>query len=154
MRILEGRMHLIRKSHVRWMLVLAVLPAMAAATWFASAHERRHDPGQGAAASQYIVLLKRGPKWIPNKSFREQPLLEHGHYLNQQMQNGKLQLAGPFLDSTGGLVVYNAKDDTEARAIAEHDPGIVSQVLQVDSIHPFLIAFDAATGKSPFQSQK
>jgi uncharacterized protein len=147
-------MHLVRKMRVRWMLGLAALVATAAAAWLASAHERRDGHSEGAAPRQYVVLLKRGPKWIPNKSAAEQPLLEHGRYLNQQMLKGTLQLAGPFLDDSGGLIVFNAKDEAEARAIEEHDPGVMSQILEIESVHPFRIAFDAATGKSPFQSQK
>lgn len=103
---------------------------------------------------QYIVLLKHGPKWIPNKGVSEQPLLAHGHYLNDLMSRGVLQLAGPFLDDSGGLILLNARDENEVRAITEHDPGIATQILEVESIRPFRIAFDAVTGKTPFGSTK
>jgi uncharacterized protein len=135
---------------VRWILGLTAL-AMMAAAFFVTAQEQ-HDARAGKR--QYVVLLKRGPKWIANKSAAEQPLLEHGRYLNQQMQKGALQIAGPFLDGSGGLIVFNAADEAEARAIEEHDPGVMSQILEIESIRPFLLAFDAATGKTPFESQK
>jgi uncharacterized protein YciI len=103
---------------------------------------------------QYVVLLKRGPQWAAGKPAAEQALGNHGRYLQEQMTKGALQLAGPFLDDSGGLVLYNAKDEPEARAIAEHDPGVVAGILAIDSIRPFYLAFDAASGKSPFNAAK
>lgn len=106
------------------------------------------------ASKQYVVLLKPGPKWVAGKPAGEQALLNHGRYLQEQMTKGALQLAGPFLDDSGGLVVYNAKDEAEVRAIAEHDPGVVAGILAVESIRPFYVAFDAVSGKSPFSAAK
>ena len=99
---------------------------------------------------QFVVLLKRGPNWIPGKSASEQPLQNHGKYLKDLMDKGSLQFAGPFLDDSGGLVLLNAANESEARRIATHDPGVVAGILEPD-IRPFEIAFDAATGKSPFK---
>jgi len=105
-------------------------------------------------SNQYLVVLKHGPKWIPNKPVAEQPLLSHGRYLNEQMSKGVLVMAGPFLDDSGGLILYRGKDEAEVRAIAEHDPGVIGQILAVESIRPFRVAFDAATAKSPFKPAK
>ena len=107
-----------------------------------------------APSKQYVVLLKRGPKWVAGKPAAEQALTNHGKYLQEQMTKGALRLAGPFLDDSGGLVLYKARDEAEVRAIAEHDPGVVDGILAVESIRPFLLAFDAASGKSPFSAAK
>jgi uncharacterized protein YciI len=101
-----------------------------------------------------VVLLKRGPKWVAGKPAGEQALGNHGRYLQEQMTKGALQLAGPFLDDSGGLILYNVRDEAEVRAIAEHDPGVVGGILAVESIRPFHLAFDAAIGKSPFSAAK
>ena len=103
---------------------------------------------------QYVVLQKRGPKWVANKPAGEQALGNHGRYLQEQMTKGALLLAGPFLDDSGGLILYNARDEAEVRAIAEHDPGVVDGILAVEWIRPFDLAFDAASGKSPFSAAK
>jgi uncharacterized protein YciI len=103
---------------------------------------------------QYVVLLKRGPKWVAGKPAAEQALANHGRYLHTQMTKGALQLAGPFLDDSGGLVLYRARDEAEVRTIAEHDPGVMEGILAVESIRPFYLAFDAASGKSPFSPAK
>lgn len=106
------------------------------------------------ASKQYLVLLKRGPNWVAGKTAEEQPLRGHGRYLQEQMTKGTLQMAGPFLDDSGGLIVYNASDAAAARAIEEHDPGVMAGILAIDSVHPFYVAFDAASGKSPFNPAK
>jgi uncharacterized protein YciI len=105
-------------------------------------------------SKQYLVLLKRGPNWVAGKPAGEQALGKHGRYLQEQMTKGALQLAGPFLDDSGGLVLYNAGDEAEVRAIAEHDPGVMNGILAVESIRPFYLAFDAVSGKSPFTAKK
>ena len=126
------------------LLAFAVAGAMSAQ--IGSGQRNAEDP-----MNQYVVLLKRGPKWLPNKGVAEQPLLNHGRYLNDQMSKGVVQIAGPFLDDSGGLVLFNSKSEAEVRGITEHDPGIIDQILEVESIRPFRTAFDAATGKSPFK---
>ena len=106
------------------------------------------------ASKQFIVLLKQGPKWAAGKPVGQQALGNHGRYLLDQMTKGSLQLAGPFLDDSGGLILYKAKDEAEVRAIAEHDPGVMEGILAIESIRPFLLAFDGATGKNPFNATK
>jgi uncharacterized protein YciI len=123
------------KTRIRLAVVLAI-----ATTMFAQQAQPLH---------QYLVLMKRGPKWLAGKSVAEQPLLEHGKYLKELMDKGSLQLAGPFSDDSGGFVILNAADDADARRITEHDPGVITQILEPE-IRPIRIAFDAATGKSPF----
>jgi uncharacterized protein YciI len=103
---------------------------------------------------QYVVLQKRGPNWVAGKPAGEQALANHGRYLQEQMTKGALQLAGRFLDDSGGLILYKARDEAQVRAIVEHDPGVVAGILAVEWIRPFDLAFDAASGKSPFNAAK
>jgi len=118
-----------------------MVAALAAAGWLLAQSQ--------PAAKQFVVLQKRGPKWVAGKPAGEQALGNHGRYLQEQMTKGTLQLAGPFLDDSGGLIVYNARDEAEARAIVEHDPGVMDGILAVEWIRPFYLAFDASTGKRP-----
>ncbi len=53
---------------------------------------------------QFVVLLKRGPNWIPGKSASEQPLQNHGKL--SEGPNGQritFQFAGQLLDDSGGV---------------------------------------------------
>jgi uncharacterized protein YciI len=135
------------------MVCAATLVAFAAGFYIVAQDAPAKQTSEGPVR-QYVVVLKRGPKWAPNKRAAEQPLLSHGRYLNEQMAKGTLRLAGPFLDDSGGLIVYNGRDEADVRAIAERDPGLRDQILEIDFIRPFEIAFDAVTGKTPFQSAK
>jgi len=66
------------------------------------------------------------------------------------MVNGKLVLAGPFLDDQGGFVLLKAANLAEAQQIENEDPAIQKGILR-PTVHPFSIAFDSATGASPFK---
>jgi len=124
----------------------AIVAAIAVAGWLLAQSQ--------PPSKQYVVLVKHGPRWVAGKSVEEQALGNHARYLQAQMTKGALQWAGQFLDDSGGLILYNARDEPEARAIAEHDPGVVAGILAIDSIRPFDLAFDAASGKSPFSAAK
>ena len=64
--------------------------------------------------------------------------------------NGKLVLAGPFLDDQGGFVLLKAANLAEAQQIANQDPAVQKGILR-PAVHPFSLAFDSATGTSPFK---
>ena len=98
----------------------------------------------------FAVVLERGPNWLAGKTASQQPLGEHGRYLQHLMVSGKLVLAGPFLDDQGGLVLLKAADLAEAQQIASGDPAVRNGILK-PTVHPFSIAFDSATGTSPFK---
>ena len=67
------------------------------------------------------------------------------------MVNGKLVLAGPFLDDQGGFVLLKAANLAEAQQIENQDPAVRNGILR-PAVHPFTIAFDSATGASPFKA--
>ena len=47
---------------------------------------------------------------------------KHREYLTQLLEQGKLHESGPFVDDTGALIIYEAADETEARALIAADP--------------------------------
>lgn len=50
---------------------------------------------------------------------------------------GKIELAGPFKDGTGSLIVYNAATRTEVELIAKTDPYVMHRVFERYEIRPF-----------------
>lgn len=54
-------------------------------------------------------------------------LQEHIAYLEKYIANGKIYAKGPFLDHSGGLVIYNVDSREEAKEIIDNDPAIVNK---------------------------
>lgn len=46
----------------------------------------------------------------------------HRQYIARRSEEGKILAAGPFADGTGGLFIYDAKDEEEAKKLAGEDP--------------------------------
>lgn len=49
----------------------------------------------------------------------------HIDFLNKNIEAGNIYAKGPFMDHTGGLVIYKMDSYDEAKALAESDPVIV-----------------------------
>lgn len=85
----------------------------------------------------FLVLYSPGPAWIPGLSIFEQHLESHGNYVWKLHQEGKAKMGGPFLDSSGGATLLELEGGIEeARAIAEHDPCVISGIMTV-AVHPW-----------------
>lgn len=46
----------------------------------------------------------------------------HREYLAELLRRGQLHESGPWVDETGALLIYEAADEAEARAILAADP--------------------------------
>jgi len=46
----------------------------------------------------------------------------HREYLKGLLDGGKLVASGPWVDDSGALIIYEAADETEARALIAADP--------------------------------
>jgi uncharacterized protein len=57
----------------------------------------------------------------------KQTLSDHIAYLEKLDHAGKVFARGPFLDGSGGLVVYIADSFDEALSLAETDPHIIGK---------------------------
>ena len=66
----------------------------------------------------------------------EAAMAAHFDYLKQAAAAGTVLLAGPCLDETFGLVVFQAADDEIARAFMYHDPSVQANVMMAE-LHPF-----------------
>lgn len=71
---------------------------------------------------KYVILLSMNP----GKSFTEDLIRDHVAYLRELEAMGKLVMCGPFADYPGGMVILEAENLEEARALAERDPFIKS----------------------------
>lgn len=53
-------------------------------------------------------------------------LEEHIEYLNKHIASGKIFAKGPFLDHSGGLVIFETENMEEAKQLIDNDPVIIN----------------------------
>ena len=73
-----------------------------------------------------MILYAAIMKTIDSKKDGE-ILEEHISYLEKYIDKGKIYVKGPFLDHSGGLVIYNVDSIEEAKEIIDNDPAIVNK---------------------------
>ncbi|MFH2039955.1 MAG: YciI family protein [Chloroflexota bacterium] len=64
---------------------------------------------------------------------------EHYQYLKSSLLTGQVLLAGPCLDETFGLVIFQAEDESSANAFMMNDPSIQKNVMMAE-LHPFSVS--------------
>ena len=64
----------------------------------------------------YPVTSMRKPEFDPAA------IEPHSAFLQRLREEGRLQLAGPFIDKSGGAYLIRAGDHAEARKLADQDP--------------------------------
>jgi uncharacterized protein YciI len=55
----------------------------------------------------------------------------HRDYLRKLVDDGRLVTAGPWADDTGAMLMYEAADEAEVRAILRDDPYTDADVYEV-----------------------
>ncbi len=63
----------------------------------------------------------------------------HFEYLQKATEDGTVLLAGPCLDDTFGLVVFQAENDEAARRFMLADPSVQNNVMMTE-LHPLRIS--------------
>jgi uncharacterized protein YciI len=80
----------------------------------------------------YVLFHSPGEKWVESVSFQEQPgVEEHVGYMASFLEAGTLAIGGPFLDDSGGMMVFRAKDQADAEEVANADPAVKKGLLKV-----------------------
>lgn len=132
----------------RWTLCLTaallccVFPSMAQeppASSFDPALAKRLGADEHGMRRYVLVVLKTGPKRVPEGEQRKAMFAGHFANMERLSKEGKLVLAGPFLDDpTGwrGLFVFAVSDLEEAKRLVATDPVIV-QGEMVAEYHPW-----------------
>jgi len=113
-------------------------------------------PADKPAAHQkikYLLIYRPGPGWLTGKPMAEQPLKEHFKYMLSLYTEGTIKFAGPFMDDSGGAVVFEAENENDAKAVVAGDPAVRSGVF-VAELHPWgLVDWDQYV-KKPVPSTK
>lgn len=123
--------------------------SMALMCWALSASFTPHAIAQGAQPKmkdvRYVVLHKPGPAWMAGKGMFEQPgVPAHVEHYRKWLNEGKLALGGPHLDSVGGGMMIPAAGiaEDEVRAFANADPAVQDGTL-IAEVRPWLIGMSS-----------
>jgi uncharacterized protein YciI len=99
-------------------------------------------PGGYEMTTYYVGFLSKGARWTP-ESTPETERLQKAHLDNivRMQKEGKLVIAGPFLDNGDlrGLYVFRVGSAAEAQAFADTDPAIQAGRLRLE-LHPWYAA--------------
>jgi uncharacterized protein YciI len=90
----------------------------------------------------FAIVYEPGPKWAKGVEIFEQDLQEHGEYMQKLLDAGKLELGGPFSDSSGGMAIILVDGEDEASGILEADPAIKKGIFTA-KLRPWYIVFRA-----------
>ena len=88
---------------------------------------------------QYVMaFLKKGPNRTTNKEKAAELQKAHMANINRLAEEGKLVLAGPFLDDgeLRGIYIFKVETIEEAKALTETDPAIQAGSLIME-LHPW-----------------
>lgn len=102
------------------------------------------DLAQKVGADDYgmkkyvIAFLKRGPNRDQEKEESDRLQRAHMDNISKLAEEGKLVLAGPFLDDTDlrGIYIFDVETIEEAEALTKTDPAIQAGSLVME-LHPW-----------------
>ena len=112
------------------------------------------SPGGTAAGEaglkQFLYMLRLAPRLHDEGAWTDADkaaVSRHFAQLQEATASGRVILAGRTLepgDRTFGLVIFEARDEAEARRFMESDPAVVAGVMTA-TLHPYAVAL--ARGK-------
>lgn len=94
---------------------------------------------------QFIYVLRLVPRLHSDAAWtKEDNMVLSRHFVRFQhaIETGELILAGRSKepgDKTFGIAIFEAKDETVARAFMESDPAVVAGLMTAE-LHPFAVA--------------
>ncbi len=88
---------------------------------------------------QFIMaFLKSGKNILTDKAEEDRLQSEHMKNINKMAEDGKLVIAGPFMDnqSLRGIYIFDVRTLEEARELTSTDPAVKAGVLEME-LHPW-----------------
>ncbi|AYL94014.1 YciI family protein [Mucilaginibacter celer] len=85
-----------------------------------------------------MAFLKDGPTQLKDSTARMQLQMAHLKNIGRLAAEGKLVVAGPFMDDqpVRGIFIFNVESVEEAKKLTETDPAIKAGTLVME-LHPF-----------------
>ena len=84
--------------------------------------------GENGMRGYVLVILKTGPKRMPDGPARDEMFRGHFANINRRADEGKLVMAGPLdgVDGWRGMFVFAVTSIDEARALVATDPVVIN----------------------------
>ncbi|WP_207433627.1 YciI family protein [Sabulibacter ruber] len=117
---------------------LFVALLLGAATVQAQTKPAAKEPTDGDMKTYYMAFLKKGPNRGHDSLTAAKIQEAHMAHINKMAAEGKLTLAGPFLDDGDlrGIFIFNVRTMEEAKALTEADPAVKAGRLVME-LHPW-----------------
>lgn len=114
-------------------------PTSEAAPGFDAALAARHGADERGMRRYVLVVLKTGPKRMPEGEERSAMFAGHFANITRLANEGKLAVAGPFMDNESGwrgLFILAVESVEEAQALTGTDP-VITNGEMVAEYHPW-----------------
>jgi uncharacterized protein YciI len=96
----------------------------------------------------FAVTVVNGPAWDPAVGRREQAGWdEHAAFMDGLLAEGRVILGGPIGDGTDVLLVVDAADEDELRAMLADDPWM-DRVLRIGRVQPWQLWLDPRAART------
>lgn len=101
-------------------------------------HFSKYQADEYGMKKYVLAFLKRGPNQNQDSATVSRIQRDHLNNIQKMADEGKLVLAGPFLDDTDirGIYIFNVETIEEAEALTNSDPAIKSGRLVME-LHPW-----------------
>ena len=126
--------------------LIIVLLLITATNCFAQSKNPQYDAqlAQKLGADEYgmktyvMAFLKAGPNRLTDSAARAQLQMAHLKNITRLVDEGKLIIAGPFMDDQPirGIFIFNVSTIEEAKKLTETDPAIKAGSLIME-LHPW-----------------
>ena len=127
---------------MKWILIIIVFLISSFANVNSILAQNESNEPEYEMTTYYMAFLKKGPKWSPIET-EETKKVQAAHLANIQklVDEGKMILAGPFLDEweVRGIFVYKVDSMEEAIELTKLDPAVLSGRLSLE-VHPWYSA--------------
>jgi uncharacterized protein YciI len=100
---------------------------------------KRLGGGDHGLRKYVMAFLKAGPNRSQDSTTRAELQKAHMDNIQRMADEGKLMIAGPFLDDQAlrGIYIFNVETLEEARALTETDPAVKAGSLVME-LHPWM----------------